>query len=151
MKVSGFFHRLLCVLLVFLLMIPAAIADVPDISALTDDEIVELLDKVNEELVQRGIAKSAELPAGKYTGGKDLPAGAYIVTCKTDDNHHGIIWVSAASDDLDSNYPSILYEHVSFNCEEKFRVTLEEGGILNLPFAATVTMNHLLTPDLVFA
>ena len=141
MKVSDFFHRILCVLLVCLLLFSGALADVPDISGLTDDEVVELLEKVNEELVGRGIAKSAELPAGKYTGGKDLPVGSYIITCKTDENHHGIVWVSAAADDLNSQYPSILYEHVSFSSEEKFRVTIEEGGILNLPFAATLTIS----------
>ncbi len=141
MKVLGIFRRIVCVQLVCLLLIPGAFADVQDISELTDDEIVELLGKVNEEFVRRGIEKSAELPAGKYIGGKDLPAGSYIVTCKTDESHHGIVWVSAAADDLNNQYPSILYEHVSFSSEEKFRVTIEEGGILNLPFAATVTIS----------
>ena len=141
MRITVFCRRFLCCLLVLLLMIPAALADVPDLSGLTDDEIVELLGKVNEEMMSRGISKSAELPAGKYVGGKDLPAGAYIITCKTDDNHHGIVWVSAAADDLNNQYPSILYEHVSFSSEEQFRVTIEEGGILNLPFAATLTIS----------
>ncbi len=111
MKVTGFFRRIICALLVCLLLIPAALADVPDISGLTDAEIVELLGIVNDELVGRGIEKSAELPAGKYTGGKDIPAGSYIITCKTDESHHGIVWVSAAADDLTNQYPSILYEH----------------------------------------
>ena len=141
MKVSGFFQRFVCALLVCLLLIPGALAEVPDVSALTDDEIIELLGKVNVELVVRGIAKSADLPAGKYTGGKDLPAGSYIISCKTDEKHHGIVWVSSAADDLNNQYPSILYEHVSFSSEEQFRVTIEEGGILNLPFAATVTIS----------
>ena len=144
MKVSGFFRRLVCALLVCLLLIPGAFADVPDLSDLTDAEIVELMGKVTEELVGRGIEKSAELPAGKYIGGKDLPAGSYIISCKTDENHHGIVWVSAAADDLNNQYPSILYEHVSFRTEEKFRVTIEEGGILNLPFAATITISPAL-------
>ncbi len=141
MRISGFFHRFVCLLVACLFVLPVALADIPDLSDLTDDEIVELLGKVNEELVVRGIEKSAELPAGKYTGGRDLPAGSYIIICKTDDNHHGIVWVSAAADDLNSQYPSILYEHVSFNSEEKFRVAIEDGGILNLPFAATVTIS----------
>ena len=38
MKVSGFFRRLVCALLVCLLLIPGAFADVPDISNLTDDD-----------------------------------------------------------------------------------------------------------------
>ena len=141
MRISVFCRHFLCCLLICLLLLPSALADVPDITGLTDDEIVEMLGKINEEIVSRGIMKSAELPAGKYTGGRDLPAGSYIITCKTDDNHHGIVWVSAAADDLDNQYPSILYEHVSFNSEEKFRVMIENGGILNLPFTATVTIS----------
>lgn len=141
MRISVFCRRFLCCLVACLFLASAALAAVPDISDLTDDEIVELLGKVNDELVSRGIAKSAVLPAGKYTAGKDLPAGSYIVTCKTDDSHHGIIWASAPTDDLNNQYPSLLYEHVSFNCEEQFRITLEEGGILNLPFTATVTIS----------
>lgn len=141
MKISVFYRRFVCCLLACLLLIPAALADIPDLATLTDDEIVELLGKVNDELVSRGLAKSADLPAGKYVGGKDLPAGSYIITCKTDDSHHGIVWVSAAADDLTNQYPSILYEHVSFSSEEQFRVTIEDGGILNLPFAATLTIS----------
>ena len=146
MKDTGFFHRLLCLLLVSLLIIPFALADKVDLSSLSDDEIVELLDQVNSELISRGIAKSATLPAGKYTAGKDLPAGSYVITCETDDNHHGIVWVSAPTDDLNNQYPSVLYEHVSFNEKEQFRVTLEDGGIINLPFTATLT----ISPGLLF-
>ncbi len=141
MRISVFCRRFLCLLLACLLLVSVSFADVPDISSLTDDEIIELLGEVNEALVSRGISKSADLPAGKYVGGKDLPAGAYIITCKTDDSHHGIVWVSAAADDLNNQYPSILYEHVSFSSEEQFRVTIEEGGILNLPFSATLTIS----------
>lgn len=141
MRISVFCHRFLCCLLVCLLLVPAALADVPDISKLSNDEIVELLGKVNQELVTRGISKSADLPAGKYIAGKDLPAGSYIITCKTDDDHHGIVWAAASTDDLNNQYPSLLYEHVSFNSEEQFRITLDEGGILNLPFAATLTIS----------
>ena len=108
MKVTGFFRRLLCLLLVSLLIIPFALADKVDLSSLTDDEIVELLNQVNSELISRGIAKSATLAAGKYTAGKDLPAGSYIISCETDDNHHGIVWASAPTDDLNNQYPSVL-------------------------------------------
>ena len=141
MRISVFFRRFLCCLLVFLLLVPAALADVPDISSLTNDEIVEMLGKINQELVTRGIEKTADLPAGKYTAGKDLPAGSNILVCKTDETHHGIVWVSAPTDDLNSQYPSVLYEHVSFDSEEQFRITIEEGGILNLPFSATLTIS----------
>ena len=141
MRMSAVFRRFFCVLLCALLLIPAALADVPDISSLTNDEIVELQGRVNAELVSRGIEKTATLPAGKYTAGKDFPAGSYIITCKTDDRHHGIVWVSSPEDDLSSKYPSVLYEHVSFSEEEQFRVTVEDDGILSLPFEAELTIS----------
>lgn len=81
MRISVFCRRFLCCLLVCLLLVSAALADAPDISGLSNDEIVELLGKVNEELVSRGINKTAKLPQGAYIGGKDLPAGKYIFTC----------------------------------------------------------------------
>lgn len=140
MRIAVFCRRFLCCLLICLLLVPVALAEV-DLSSMSDEEIVELLKQVNQEVVDRGIEKTAELPAGKYVGGKDIPVGAYTVTCKTDGSHHGIIWVSAAGDDLENDYPSLLYEHVSFNEEEQFRVNIEEGGILCLPFTATVTIS----------
>ena len=141
MKISCIGRCLFCVMLTMLLILPAALAEAPDFSSMSDDEIVKLQEKVNQEIVRRGIEKTAELPAGKYTGGIDLPTGSYILTCKTDESHHGIVWVSAAADDLNNQYPSILYKHIGFSTEEKLRVTIEEGGILNLPFAATLTVS----------
>ena len=141
MRISVFCRRFFCCLLICLLLIPAAFADVPDISGLTNDEVVELLGRVNQEIVTRGIEKTADLPAGRYTAGKDLPAGSYVLTCKTDDSHHGIVWVSAPTDDLSSEYPSILYKHVGLSSEEQFRFTIEEGGMLNLPFSAILTIS----------
>lgn len=141
MRIPVFCRRILCCLMICFLLIPASLADSVDLSSFTDDEIETLLTKINEELVARGIPKSATLPAGKYIGGMDLPAGAYIITCRTDDSHHGIVWVSAATDDLENEYPSILYEHVSFSTEEQYRITIEDGSILSLPFTATLTIS----------
>ena len=39
MKGTGFFRRLLCVLLVSLLIIPVALADKVDLSSMSDDEM----------------------------------------------------------------------------------------------------------------
>lgn len=105
-----------------------------DISSFTDDEILALSTQIQQEMVTRCMAKTASLQSGQYTGGKDIPVGAYTLYCKTDANHHGIVWVSAAKDDLDNDYPSKLYEHVSFDTEETYYIEIEEGGILNVPF-----------------
>ena len=144
MRISVFCRRFLCCLLICMALISVSYASTVDLSAMTNEEIIALLGQVNQEIVSRGIQKSASLPAGKYVGGRDLPVGAYILTCKTDENHHGIVWLSAAGDDLNNQYPSILYEHISYNKEEQFRISIEEGGILNLPFSATLTISPAL-------
>ena len=72
MKVTGFFRRLFCLLLVSLLVVPFALADKVDLSSMSDDEIVELLTQVNNEVVSRGINKTATLLQGSYIGGKDI-------------------------------------------------------------------------------
>ena len=144
MRISVFCRRFVCCLLICMALISVSYASTVDLSAMTNDEIIALLGQVNQEIVSRGIQKSASLPAGKYVGGRDLPVGAYILTCKTDENHHGIVWLYAAGDDLNNQYPSILYEHISYNKEDQFRVSIEEGGILNLPFSATLTISPAL-------
>ena len=77
---------------------------------------------------------------GQYRGGKDIAAGRYIVTIKTDDNSHGIIWLSSPSDNLDEEYPSLIYEHISFNEERSFYMVLEDGASMYIPCGqATIT------------
>ena len=44
-KVTGFFRRLFCLLLVSLLLVPAALADKVDVSSMSDDEIVDSCEK----------------------------------------------------------------------------------------------------------
>ena len=51
MKGTGFFYRFLCLLLVAVLLVPAAAADSMDLSSLSNEEIAALLEKVNEEVV----------------------------------------------------------------------------------------------------
>ena len=128
-----------CALLIAMLLclaVAVSAESVLDLSGYSDEEIVALVEQAQTEMVNRGIQGTADLAAGRYVGGRDIPAGKYNLICKTDSNHHGIVWVSAAKDDLSSEYPSVLYDHVSFDKEETYYFELEEGGILNLPFAA---------------
>lgn len=118
-----------------------ALAEGIDMSQFTDDEIVALLEQVQGEIIGRGIEKTATIDAGQYTGGKDIPVGSYVLMCKTDSDHHGIVWLSAADDNLDDDYPSKLYEHVGFDTEETFYIDVEEGGILNVPFTAQLRIS----------
>jgi hypothetical protein len=90
--------------------------------------------QLQSELVERGVGGTASVQAGKYVGGKNIPVGSYMLTYKTDENQYGYIWVSAAGDDLDNGFPSILYEFVGREEEGTYYIEIEEGGIMNLSF-----------------
>ena len=139
------FRKSVCVCMVVVCLILGAVGAVSeeliDMSSYSDDEIVSLLAQLQAELVSRGIEKTASLRTGKYVGGKDIPAGAYILTCKTDSDHYGIVWLSAPDDDLENDYPSKLYEFVGRDSEESFYIEIEEGGILEVPFAVELQIS----------
>ena len=140
MKVTGFFRRLFCLLLVSLLVVPFALADKVDLSSMTDDEIVALLTQVNNEVVSRGINKTATLPQGSYIGGKDIPAGKYIFVCKAKGDDWGNVTVKTDGGDG----KLILWEVVSApkngESPDDIFVTLGEGDELKsgVPFTLTI-------------
>lgn len=143
MRISGLWVRLLCGLLICLLLIPVACADDFQLSAMTDDEIVALLEQVNQEIARRGINKTAKLPQGSYIGGKDLPAGRYIYTClaKGDDWGNLTVKTEGGKGDL------VLWEIVSASegDQETVFITLNEGDALEsgVPFSLTIMSGAL--------
>ena len=145
MKVSGFFRGFACLLAVLLLLVPAAVADTADLSALSDDEVIALLDKVNEEIVRRGINKTAKLPEGSYIAGNDLPAGKYIFTCLATGDDWGNVTVYSDG----GKGKQILWNIVSApeNGEEPATmfITLNQGDELKsgVPFSLTIMSGAL--------
>ena len=124
---------LICLVALAVSCLLAVAAETVDLSGLSDDEIEALLNQVQEEIISRGIEKTASLEAGCYTGGVDIPVGKYTLLCKTNAGQYGIVQLSAADDDPDG-YPSLLYDFVGSDSEKNYYITIEEGGILNLPF-----------------
>lgn len=81
--------------------------------------------------------KTAHLEAGKYIGGDDIPAGKYVLICKTSSGDYGIVWVAKNAEE--SN-PSILYTFVDNNTEKRFYINIGEGYVLNCPFACDLAI-----------
>lgn len=137
MRISVFCRRFLCCLLACLLLIPAALADVPDISALTDDEILALLDQVNQEVVSRGLNKTAKLPQGAYIAGKDIPVGRYIFTSMAKGDDWGNLTVKSE----EGKGSLLLWEVITSGEEaETVFITLDKGDKLEsgVPFSLTI-------------
>lgn len=145
MKVSGFFQRLVCALLVCLLLLPVANAETVDLKSMTNDEIVDLLTRVNEEIVSRGINKTATLPQGTYYAGSDIPAGKYIFTCLAVGDDWGNVTVYSDG----GKGKQILWNVVSAPEEGQdpttIFITLNEGDQLKsgVPFSLTIMSGAL--------
>lgn len=92
-----------------------------------------------EKMAEPETGKSATVPAGKYVGGRDIPVGQYICTRSEGKTGSGIVWLSAPDDNLEEEYPSLIYEFVSKEDEASFFISLQEGGTLCLPFECKLT------------
>ena len=131
------------ILTVCLLAVPAAFAsaeDTTDLSLLNDEQLMALLAEVQSEIVARHIEKTASLPAGTYIGGRDIPAGSYVLTSAGTEEDSGIVSLRSVNDPAEK-YPSKLYEYKGGEESYSVFVTIEEGDTLILPFPYTLTIS----------
>lgn len=71
--------KLIAVCLILAMMVPVAMAESVGLSSMTVDELIALKASIVGELMSRGEIKEANIPAGSYTVGKDIPVGAYSI------------------------------------------------------------------------
>ena len=71
--------KIVSVVLLLVLTCCVAYAEV-NLSTMTTEELITLRTSIVKELMDRGALKSANVPAGEYVIGKDIPAGDYSIT-----------------------------------------------------------------------
>ena len=71
--------RFLCLMLAITICPIFSLADLPDLSGLTHDELIELNQKISLLLFSEKLINGVEVPAGEYTVGKDIPSGTYYI------------------------------------------------------------------------
>lgn len=107
--------------------------------------LVELHARLNQELVSRGINKTAKLPQGSYIGGKDVPAGKYIFTCLAVGDDWGNVTVYSEG----GKGKQLLWEVMAAPAQgeepETCFITLNEGDQLKsgIPFSLTIMSGAL--------
>lgn len=69
--------KLIAVALMLCLLIPAAVAEAPDVKSMSDAELKALYVSVKEELMNRKLWDTSVIPAGLYQAGKMIPEGMY--------------------------------------------------------------------------
>lgn len=106
----------------------------------SDADLISLLEDVQSEIVARHIEKTALLKAGTYIGGRDIPAGNYILTSAGVEGDSGIVSLRSVNDPLD-DWPSKLYEFKDYEDSFSVYITVEEGDTLELPYPYNLTIS----------
>lgn len=72
--------RLFCIILIMIMFIPASVlADLPDVTELSNEELIELNQLIQDQLFSRQLIDGVTVPQGTYTVGTDIPAGTYRI------------------------------------------------------------------------
>lgn len=140
-------RKLLALVLMFtLLSVSVACAQsAGEFSSISDDELLALLEMVQSEIVARKLEKTACLNAGTYIGGRDFPAGHYVLSLAGTEDDSGILSLRSVLDPEDSS-PSKIYDFVIGDEVFSYYITMEDGDTLILPFSCTLT----ISPGVVF-
>ena len=114
-----------------------------DLSGYDDAALVELMAQVQQEVAARNIEKTADLSAGTYIGGRDIPAGTYVWTCKAVGDDWGNITVYSL-DEAGNHDKQKMWQVAAAPEEgeepETFMITINEGEELDsgIPFSLTI-------------
>ena len=135
--------RKLIVMLVALVLMAypdVTLAEGIDLSGLSNDEIVALIGRVQEEIVARHIEGTATLTGGTYIGGKDIPAGSYIFTCLASGDDWGNVTIYSDKGEGDLLFWEVVSAPEDGEEPESFFITLNEGDQLKsgVPFSLTI-------------
>ena len=137
--------RFIAILLSALLLSSCGLAAAAsiDLAAMSDDEIIALSQRMQEEFVNRKIEKTATLPDGSYTIGKDIPAGTYILK----GIHEGTWWTSiylyTAQEMLKEEDIRKAEKDITLfdsSGEKAYRLVLADGDVLIVSGKGKVTL-----------
>ena len=123
----------------------SAFAESIDLSQYNDNELIDLHSRIQQEMADRKIEKSAILQEGRYTVGKDLPSGTYMVSMKYEkDSWWGSIYIYTD----ESENSKKLFDETVFASDEPgdgknegvWKITLEEGNVLACTYPINLTI-----------
>ena len=120
--------KILCSLLVILLLVPVFASAEVDVKMLSTEELIALRVSIVDELMARGEMKSANVPAGEYIVGEDIPAGSYSITTNQ-------ILVTIVIGDYDGMYvvsPDSPVGKITLKAGDKIQFT---GGVVLTKYA----------------
>ena len=135
--------RLLSLFLLLTILLSTAFAE-SVFSNMTDEELIQAQQDLNEEIMKRGLLKKVKIPSGVYEVGVDIPAGKYVLSAADKVSIYGDLPTIHVFDSkygyLNRNDASIRKYHrlLCETVQEKSScmVTLEDGYYLYLLLSA---------------
>ena len=119
-----------------------AVAQTIAFTSYDDTALIELLVSVQQEIVNRHIEKTATIPQGSYTIGKDIPAGSYDISVV----YNGPMWMdvyiypNTQSEDLKYNF-TVFADGTYGDGTGSFHVDLVDGELLKCTAPITLTVS----------
>ena len=140
--------KLFCLLLVLVLFPAACLADLPDVSGLSKEELIELDIIINNILFERSLPDGILIPSGDYIVGADIPAGEYRADVVSDVGGRVAVYPSKEKAEKDSM--SYLFEAYLGNMwgTLTFRLVLEDGNYLTIKYNSLKLYPYLGLVDL---
>lgn len=125
------------VLILILATVPALAEDI-DLSTLSFDELLQLQQRINDEIVSRPEWKETIVPAGIWTVGVDIPSGSYSISVA--DSAGAYIHVEDPN-----QFTSIVNQGITSQSNAIGKVKLQDGFIVtikhgSLKFAPAVSL-----------
>lgn len=127
------------VLLITMLLVSVIVvhAEGVDLKAMSDGEISNLYDSVIQEMLDRGITKSGDLPEGHYVVGQDIRAGSYTFSTVADGYTRYYVFKDSELfkiyEEL-SSVAQLMIEGETVFSDDPDKVDLKDGQVLSVEY-----------------
>ena len=119
-----------------------ALAETVDLSQYNDTELISLLEAVQQEIANRHIERSADLPQGSYLVGKDIPAGSYDISVVYKGSMWMDIYIYADGGDGDVKQDFSVFADGNYgDGTGSFHVELTDGELLKCTAPITLKIS----------
>ena len=128
--------KLIAITLILAMIVSAAaLADLPDISGLTNEELIELNHQIQMRLFSEKLAEGVNIPVGTYTIGEDIPAGSYRIETSSD---LGVLLVTSP----DGKSIGTYLLGTTYDTLEIGKIVLEEGQTFELSYCSVTLLPY---------
>lgn len=131
--------RILSVLIILSMLSIPAFAEVPDLSSMTLEELIELRVQLNAEIDSRFVPDSTRLYNGTYFCGADLEPGVYLVYNDIADQNVKKPYVTV--DYPEGSLRKQAFEYISYG--DRVRIVLEQGCALTVVYATSIHIEKI--------